>query len=145
VRAAVTRDVPDEALSLDALVATLRTIAFEHSTYVGHPGFMAYISGAGTVPGAAADLLAAALNQNVAGWRLSPGATELELHLGGRDGLVRRAQGGARREGRLVDSRAWHARRPAAHALRVRSGPRREHARRGHARPRTRCSALDRL
>jgi glutamate/tyrosine decarboxylase-like PLP-dependent enzyme len=43
---------------------------------------MAYISGAGTVPGAAADLLAAALNQNVGGWRLSPAATEIELHLG---------------------------------------------------------------
>lgn len=34
------------------------------ATYTGHPGFMAYITGAGTVPGAAADLLATALNQN---------------------------------------------------------------------------------
>jgi glutamate/tyrosine decarboxylase-like PLP-dependent enzyme len=42
---------------------------------------MAYITGAGTVPGAAADLLAAALNQNVGGWMLSPGATEIEHHL----------------------------------------------------------------
>ena len=82
VRAAVTRDVPDEPLAIDELVASLRTIAFEHSTYTGHPGFMAYISGAGTIPGAAADLLAAALNQNVGGWRLSPAATEIELHLG---------------------------------------------------------------
>jgi len=97
VRAAVTRDVPDEPLSLDALVDTLRTIAFEHSTYTGHPGFMAYISGAGTVPGAAADLLAAALNQNLGGWRLSPAATEIELHLGrwfaGRIGLPQTAGG----------------------------------------------------
>ncbi|MDQ6830719.1 MAG: pyridoxal-dependent decarboxylase [Gemmatimonadota bacterium] len=82
VRAAVTRDVPDEPLSMRELVASLRTIAFEHSTYTGHPGFMAYITGAGTVPGAAADLLAAALNQNVGGWRLSPAATEIELNLG---------------------------------------------------------------
>jgi len=36
---------------------------FEHSSYPGHPGFMAYISGGGTVPGAAADLLAAGLTQ----------------------------------------------------------------------------------
>ncbi len=42
---------------------------------------MAYISGAGTIPGAAADLLVAALNQNLGGWRLSPGATEIELAL----------------------------------------------------------------
>ena len=42
---------------------------------------MAYISGAGTVPGAAADLLAAGLNTNVGGWQLSPAATEIELDL----------------------------------------------------------------
>ena len=81
VRAAVTRDIPSEPLSMDALMAMLRTIVLEHATYTGHPGFMAYISGAGTIPGAAADLLAAAINQNVGGWRLSPAATEIELHL----------------------------------------------------------------
>jgi aromatic-L-amino-acid/L-tryptophan decarboxylase len=42
---------------------------------------MAYISGAGTVPGAAADLIAAGLNANVGGWQLSPAASEIELHL----------------------------------------------------------------
>jgi glutamate/tyrosine decarboxylase-like PLP-dependent enzyme len=67
---------------MDELVQTLRSIVLEHSTYTGHPGFMAYITGASTVPGAAADLLAAAINQNVGGWRLSPAATEIELHLG---------------------------------------------------------------
>jgi aromatic-L-amino-acid decarboxylase len=81
VRAAVTRDVPDEPVPLAELLAYLRTIVFENSTLTGHPGFLAYISGSGTVPGAAADLIAAALNQNVGGWRLSPGATEIELHL----------------------------------------------------------------
>jgi aromatic-L-amino-acid/L-tryptophan decarboxylase len=81
VRAAVTRDVPGEPLSTDELFDALRTITFEHATYTGHPGFMGYITGAGTVPGAAADLLAAALNQNVGAWRLSPAATEIELHL----------------------------------------------------------------
>src|SRR4051812_13189411 len=82
VRDAVTQPIPDEPLAPDALMAALRTLALEHATYTGHPGFMAYITGSGTVPGAAADLLAAALNQNVGGWRLSPGATEIELHLG---------------------------------------------------------------
>jgi aromatic-L-amino-acid decarboxylase len=82
VRAAVTRPVPDEPLPVEEIMASLRTLAFEHATYTGHPAFMAYITGAGTVPGAAADLLAAALNQNLGGWRLSPGATEIELHLG---------------------------------------------------------------
>jgi aromatic-L-amino-acid/L-tryptophan decarboxylase len=82
VRAAVVRDIPRAPVSHDELMAMLRTIAFEHATYTGHPGFMAYITGAGTIPGAAADFLAAALNQNVGGWRLSPAATEIELHLG---------------------------------------------------------------
>ncbi|MEO8333997.1 MAG: pyridoxal-dependent decarboxylase [bacterium] len=82
VRASVLRGVPYEPLSTDDIITSLRTLAFEHSTYTGHSGFMGYISGSGTVPGAAADLLAAALNQNVGGWRLSPGATEIELHLG---------------------------------------------------------------
>src|SRR5688500_12884481 len=81
VRAAVAREVPDEPLPLADLVAYLRTLVFENATLTGHPGFMAYVSGAGTVPGAAADLVAAAINQNVGGWRLSPGATEIELHL----------------------------------------------------------------
>ena len=81
VREAVLRNVPDEPLPTDELVEYLREIVFDHSMYPGHPGFMAYISGAGTIPGAAADLLAAALNQNVGGWRLSPAATEIEQHL----------------------------------------------------------------
>ena len=81
VRAAVTRDVPTEPLPTPELIAYLRALVFENSTLTGHPGFMAYVSGAGTVPGAAADLIAAAINQNVGGWRLSPGATEIELHL----------------------------------------------------------------
>jgi aromatic-L-amino-acid decarboxylase len=56
-------------------------MTFDWSMYPGHPRFMAYITGAGTVPGAPADLLAAGLNMNVGGWRLSPSATEIELHL----------------------------------------------------------------
>ena len=73
--------VPDEPLSTDQLAGLLRPLVMENSTLCGHPGFMAYISGSGTVPGAAADLLAAALNPNVGGWSLAPAATEVELHL----------------------------------------------------------------
>ena len=82
VRAAVTLPIPDEPLSDDDLVAHLREIVFAHSTYIGNPRFLAYISGAGTVPGAAAELLAAGLNPNLRGWLLAPAATEIELHLG---------------------------------------------------------------
>jgi glutamate/tyrosine decarboxylase-like PLP-dependent enzyme len=42
---------------------------------------MAYVSGAGTVPGAVADMVASAVNMNLGGWRLGPSATEVELAL----------------------------------------------------------------
>jgi glutamate/tyrosine decarboxylase-like PLP-dependent enzyme len=73
--------VPEQPLAVAELTDLLRPLVLEHSTLCGHPGFMAYVSGSGTVPGAAADLLAAALNPNVGGWMLSPAASELELHL----------------------------------------------------------------
>jgi glutamate/tyrosine decarboxylase-like PLP-dependent enzyme len=73
--------VPEQPIAVAELADLLRPLVLEHSTLCGHPGFMAYISGSGTVPGAAADLLASALNPNVGGWTLSPAASELELHL----------------------------------------------------------------
>ena len=97
VRAAVAREVPGDPMPIEDLVAHLRQIVFDESMYPGHPGFLAYISGAGTVPGAAADLIAAGLNQNSGGWRVSPAATEIEQHLmrwfAGRFGLPDEATG----------------------------------------------------
>jgi aromatic-L-amino-acid/L-tryptophan decarboxylase len=81
VRDAVAIPVPDAPMADDALFAYLRSVVFDWSMYPGHPGFIAYVSGPGTVPGAAADLLAAGLNQNVGGWVLSPAASEIELAL----------------------------------------------------------------
>ena len=81
VRAAVAIPVPDDPMPVDELVAYLRDMALERSMYPGHPGFMAYIVGSGTVPAAPAELLAAGLDQNLGGWRLSPAATEIEIHL----------------------------------------------------------------
>jgi aromatic-L-amino-acid/L-tryptophan decarboxylase len=73
--------IPEQPLPPAEIARLLRPMVFDHSALCGHPGFLAYISGSGTVPGAAADLLAAGLNPNVGGWSLSAGATELELHL----------------------------------------------------------------
>ena len=81
VAAGVGRPIPEEPLSDDELFEYLREVVFDWSMYPGHPRFMAYISGAGTVPGAPADLLAAGLNMNAGGWRLAPSATEIELAL----------------------------------------------------------------
>ncbi len=81
VREAVAIEVPEEPMAEGDLLAYLRELTLSWSTYPGHPRFLAYISGTGTVPGAAADLLAAAINMNVGGWGLSPSATEVELAL----------------------------------------------------------------
>lgn len=77
----VARGIPEEGLDDAALYEYLRAVVFDTAMYTGHPGFLAYISGAGTAAGAVADLVAAGINQNVGGWRLGPGATEVELHL----------------------------------------------------------------
>ncbi|HEY7280483.1 MAG TPA: pyridoxal-dependent decarboxylase [Actinomycetota bacterium] len=81
VRAAVALPIPDEPTSESDLEAYLRELTFRWSTAPGHPRYLAYISGPGTAPAVAAELLAAGLNQNVGSWRLAPGATEIELHL----------------------------------------------------------------
>lgn len=81
VREAIGLEIPSAPMPLDDLAAHLRRVVFDESMYPGHPGFVGYISGAGTVPGAAADLIAAGLNQNTGGWRLSPAASEIERHL----------------------------------------------------------------
>jgi len=81
VRTGVALPIPAEPMPLDDLLAHLHDVTFEWSMYPGHPGFLAYILGSGTVPAAPAELLAAALDQNLGGWRLSPAATEIELHL----------------------------------------------------------------
>jgi glutamate/tyrosine decarboxylase-like PLP-dependent enzyme len=81
VRDAVALDVPEEPMRDDELFDHLRDVVLEHAMYPGHPRFMAYVSGAGTVPGAAADLLAAGVNMNAGGWALSPSASEIEFQL----------------------------------------------------------------
>jgi aromatic-L-amino-acid/L-tryptophan decarboxylase len=81
VRDAVAIPVPNEPMPEHELVEYLRGVTFDSSAYLGSPRFLGYVSGAGTVPGAAADLLAAGLNMNVGGWLLAPSATEIELHL----------------------------------------------------------------
>lgn len=70
--------VPDEPDAPAQLTDLLRKLVFDNSMYPGHPGFMAYITGAGTIAGAAADLIAAAINQNAGAYRLAPAATEIE-------------------------------------------------------------------
>ncbi len=80
VRTAVALDVPEEPLEEDALIEHLQAI-LDSSVRPGSGGFLAWISGGGTVPGAIADLLASGLNANPGGWALAAGPTEVEAQL----------------------------------------------------------------
>ena len=79
VRAALGgRGLPEAGAPADELLAEAARLLFEHSTFNGHPRFLAYITASAAPIGALGDLLAAAVNPNVAGWPLAPLATELE-------------------------------------------------------------------
>ncbi|MGH3712017.1 MAG: pyridoxal phosphate-dependent decarboxylase family protein, partial [Micromonosporaceae bacterium] len=81
VARAVATSVPDEPMPDDELFGHLRDVLVEWPAVTGHPRFLAYVVGSGTVPGAVADLLASGVNMNLGGWVLSPSATEIELRL----------------------------------------------------------------
>src|SRR3954465_111540 len=81
VRAAVVRPVPEQGMSDDELIAHLRDVLIEWGVQCGHPRFLAYVTGSGTVPGAVVDMLASGVNMNVGGWQLSPSASEIEQSL----------------------------------------------------------------
>ena len=81
VAAAVAWEVPDAPDDPARILDDTRSLMLDWSMYPGHGGFFGYVSGSGTIPGAVADLLAAGVNNNAGGWRLSPGLTELEQRL----------------------------------------------------------------
>ena len=70
--------LPAEGAPAARLLEEAADLVFGGSVLVGHPRFLAYIVGAPAPIGALADLLAAALNQNVGAWHLAPMAGEVE-------------------------------------------------------------------
>jgi glutamate/tyrosine decarboxylase-like PLP-dependent enzyme len=72
------RPLPENGTEPGALVDEAARLLFQHSLFNGHPRFLGYITSSPAPIGALGDLLAAAVNQNVGAWRLSPLATEIE-------------------------------------------------------------------
>jgi aromatic-L-amino-acid/L-tryptophan decarboxylase len=70
--------LPGQGTAPRVLLEEAARLLFENSVLPGHPRFLAYVVGAGAPVGALADLLAAAVNQNVGAWHLAPMATEIE-------------------------------------------------------------------
>ena len=72
------RTLPDDGSDVGRLLDEASQLLFQHSLFNGHPRFFGYITSSPAPIGALADLLAAAVNQNVGAWQLSPVATEIE-------------------------------------------------------------------
>lgn len=70
-----TQPLPHEGQGMAALDDLRDVIA---ASRVNSPRFFAYVMGSGEAVGAAADLLASVLNQNVTSWRSSPAAATIE-------------------------------------------------------------------
>jgi aromatic-L-amino-acid/L-tryptophan decarboxylase len=70
--------LPEEGESVQVLVEKAIDLLLNHSLFNGHPKFFGYITSSPAPIGALADLLAAAVNQNVGANVLSPMATAIE-------------------------------------------------------------------
>lgn len=69
---------PEKPEPLSRILDDFRNLIVPGITHWNHPGFMAYFSSSGSMPGILGELLTAALNVNAMLWRTSPAATELE-------------------------------------------------------------------
>ena len=70
--------LPLAGSSAAQLVSETAGLLFDHSLFNGHPRFFGYITSSPAPIGMFGDFLAAAVNQNVGAWQLSPLATEIE-------------------------------------------------------------------
>jgi aromatic-L-amino-acid/L-tryptophan decarboxylase len=90
VRSQLPATAPEEGESMEVIFSDFERILAPGLTHWNHPGFMAYFPSTGSGPGALAEFLTAALNQQAMLWRTSPSATELEeIVLGWVRGLLK--------------------------------------------------------
>ena len=73
-----TSSFPEHATPAEEIITRASDLLLNHSLFNGHPKFMGYITSSPAPIGVLADLMAAAINQNVGAQVLSPIATEIE-------------------------------------------------------------------
>ncbi|MQA89588.1 MAG: amino acid decarboxylase [Gemmatimonas sp.] len=78
VLAALPPEPPESGEEFSQILRDFRDLVLPGITHWNHPGFFAYFSISGSVPGVLAEALVATLNVNAMLWRTSPAATELE-------------------------------------------------------------------
>src|SRR5260221_10294301 len=79
-----TGSLPEQGAGARELLEEAADLLFDHSTFNGHPRFMAVITSSAAPIGALGDLLAAAGNPKVWGWATSPKGTGKQKQTGGR-------------------------------------------------------------
>jgi glutamate/tyrosine decarboxylase-like PLP-dependent enzyme len=70
--------LPSQGTDPAVLLEEATKLVIDHSTFNGHPDFLAFITSSAAPIGALGDLLASSVNPNLGGWPLSPMATEIE-------------------------------------------------------------------
>ncbi len=70
--------LPSKGLHADEIMDEVSRLVIEKSLLTAHPRFWAYINGSASPIGALADMLAAAINPNLATWAVGPVASEIE-------------------------------------------------------------------
>jgi glutamate/tyrosine decarboxylase-like PLP-dependent enzyme len=70
---------PEAPRGYDEILATLERDVLPNVARISHPGYLAFIPGEGTWPGALGDLIASALNVDTCWWLGAAGPTTLEL------------------------------------------------------------------
>lgn len=73
-----TASLPEQGAEARDLLEEAADLLFNHSTFNGHPRFMAVITSSAAPIGALGDLLATAVNPNVGAWFGAPMGTEIE-------------------------------------------------------------------
>src|SRR5689334_4430037 len=79
IRAMFDEPLPASPTGIPALLRRVGEDVFDNSTFSPGPNYYGYINSGGNHAGLIAELLSAAIDQNVAKWNLGPAATELEL------------------------------------------------------------------
>src|SRR3954454_11757449 len=79
LHARLTAPPPEAPGDFDELLDVLERDVLPFVARIAHPGYLAYIPGEGTWPGALGDLIASALNVDTCWWLGSSGPSALEL------------------------------------------------------------------
>jgi aromatic-L-amino-acid/L-tryptophan decarboxylase len=79
LRSALAMPAPEQPTGFDEILAGLERDVLPYVARISHPGYLAFIPGEGTWPGALGDLIASALNLDTCWWLGGSGPAALEL------------------------------------------------------------------